>query len=68
MSIYGKKLKCIDEPYSILGDFNTDRAIALMTVIEKCNPEVRSCKSEAEIDAWLRGKYLFTYSNEKEFI
>lgn len=64
---YGHKLKCIREPYNIFGDFNTYGTASLMVIFEKCDPSVRTCKSEQEIEEWMKFKYIFTLENEKKF-
>ena len=65
---YGPKMKCIREDYQILGNFNTNMASNLMVVFEKCDPTQRSCKSEEEIEKWMRFKYILILLNEKLFI
>ena len=45
-----KRFKCINEPYDIWGDYNSDRAQNLMIVYELCDPKIRTtCKSQEEI-------------------
>ena len=44
------RFKCIDEPYDIWGNYDSDRGKNLMIVYELCDPEIRStCKSQEEI-------------------
>ena len=47
---YRKKMKCIDEPYQIWGDYNAEITQNLLVVFESCNRTVpgNNCKSEAE--------------------
>ncbi len=67
---YRTKMKCIDEPYQIWGDYNSDIAQNLMVVFERCDTkaEGNNCKTNNEIDEWLLGKYIFTLENEKTFV
>ena len=66
---YRKKMKCIDEPYQIWGDYDADIASNLMVVFDRCNSTLRDdCKSDAEYAQWLQGKYIFVLENEKTFI
>ena len=53
VNTYGPKMKCIREPYSLFGNFNSDAASTLLIIFEKCDPTKRTCKSEAEIDKWM---------------
>lgn len=41
-----------------------------MITFDRCQPSdsQTTCKSDAEIDAWLKGKYITTLENEKKFI
>lgn len=57
-------MKCIDEPYEIYGDYNSDVTANLMAVFVKCDPEKRKCKTRQEIDDWLKFKYLVVLQNE----
>ena len=61
-------LKCVREPYGIVGDFDTAITGSLMAIFEKCDRVKRSCKSEAETEAWMSGKYIFTIENQKKFV
>ena len=63
-SSYVPKMKCIAEPYEIYGDFNTNIANNLMATFTKCDPKVRSCKSNDEIEQWIDSKYLMIVENE----
>lgn len=68
---YGPKLKCIREDYSIAGNFNTGIGANLMVVFERCvgnTSEGLPCKSPAEIEEWMRFKYIFTLENEVKFV
>ena len=39
-----------------------------MIVFEKCDPDVRTCKSQEVINEWVEYKYLVTFQNTKNFI
>ena len=64
----GNLLKCVRAPYGIVGNFDTATAGALMAIFEKCDRTKRTCKSEAEIEAWMVSKYIFTMENQKKFV
>ena len=68
MAIYGQKLKCVDTPVTVMGNYDSEVAIAFMVVFERCDSDKRKCKSEEEFQEWLLDKYLFTYENDKKFI
>lgn len=38
-----------------------------MASFDKCDRTKRFCKSEAEIEAWMEFKYIFTFENQKKF-
>ena len=61
------KMKCIDDPYEISGDYNSDVAANLQIVFDRCDPEARKCKSKEEIDSWLEFKYLVVLQNEEKY-
>ena len=42
---YANKLKCMEEEVSVNGNYDTGIFTSLMIVFEKCDPEVRTCKS-----------------------
>ena len=42
---YGKKLKCIDDEFTISGNYDTSIASNLQVVFQKCDPQIRVCKS-----------------------
>ena len=58
------KFKCIDQDIQIQGDYNSDVAQRLEIQFVKCsNKTVGGCKSDAEIMAWLRRKFIITLTN-----
>ena len=40
----GYDIRCIDEPFKIKGDFNTNSAANLMVTFELCDDSKRKCK------------------------
>ena len=68
LSRLGNLLKCVQEPYGLMGNFDTAVGGNLLAVFEKCDRTKRTCKSEAEIEAWMAGKYIFTLENQKKFV
>ena len=73
MKIYGPKLRCLKDHTQIMmrGNYDSSTASNLMVVFELCDPEADEtlkCKSEIEIEEWMRQKYLIVYINEKRFI
>ena len=57
-----------DDEISIFGNWNTDYIKNLMVAFEKCDSNVRTCKSEAEINAWIKTKYIVTMTNTRSFV
>ena len=47
---YARRLNCVNERISILGEYNSDVAQVLGIELVKCNPELRiDCKTDEEI-------------------
>lgn len=61
-------MKCIDEPFSVYGDFSTNIASQLMVVFEKCDPALRQCEDEDVITKWMEFKYMIIMENEEEYM
>ena len=40
----GYDLRCIEDPYGVKGDFNSNAADNLMVTFEKCDPKKKTCK------------------------
>ena len=53
LTTYMDSLYCIDEPYEMFGDYESETASNLIVVYEKCDPERRKCKSPEVIEASL---------------
>lgn len=65
---YIPKMKCIDEDYSLYGDFNTNVASTLMIVFEKCDPANTICADEKVINEWMEFKYIILAENEENYL
>ena len=65
---HAKYLKCVREPYGLVGNFDTATGSNLMVIFEKCDRTKRTCKSEEQIEAWMKYKYIFTLENQKKFV
>lgn len=57
------KMKCIDEPYEINGDYNSDITANVQAVFVKCDRRYQTCKSDEVINDWLKFKYIVTLEN-----
>ena len=70
-----RKLRCFREERLVVhGDYNSARTRNLVLALELCDQEKRTkegdprrCKSDEEINRWLRGKYLVLYHNSRRF-
>ena len=70
LQFLSKKLKCldIDQP-EVQGDYNSPKARSLVFRFEKCShanpltPDDIVCKSDEEIKAWLKRKFIVVYYN-----
>ena len=72
MEMYSTSLRCIknlDKDSVIWGNFNTGNATAVLVMFEKCDSEKNQivCKSEEEINQWLKGRYIIVLENQKKF-
>ena len=69
---YGVGLKCPvnASDLSIQGKYDASAAKNLMVIVQKCNPETSevTCKSDAEIEEWLRYKFILIVRNQRKFI
>ena len=57
-------MKCIDEEFEIKGNYDTDSASNLLIVFEKCDSSQRKCKTDTEIEQFLKWKYILYSQNE----
>ena len=70
---YAHRLKCIvdmDRDLKMWGNYGTSEAANLVTAFVRCNNSTSSfrCKSDHEIDEFLREKYIMTVQNTKIFV
>ena len=69
LEVYGKKMKCLVNPdFDMYGSYGYDKGAHLMIVFERCDKSKRTCKTDTEIDEWLKFKYIATLENERKFI
>lgn len=62
-------MKCLDEDLTqLFGNYDSKMANNLMIVFEKCDKEVRTCKTDQEITDWLVFKYIILFENSRRFI
>ena len=67
VKLYRKKFRCIDEKDRFIsGNFNTVNASFITVGLFKCKDR-EYCKSEEEINEFIRGKLLIIYVNEIRF-
>jgi len=67
---YGKKFKCADTEFiKMQGDYNSAKTRSISISFTMCDPTLRkTCKSEGEIKAWLKQKFILTYANQRRFV
>ena len=72
LNLYGNRLKCPENKtdLEIMGNYDSSAAANVMVVLEKCDNKTSTitCKSNAEIDAFLEFKYILLLQNERKFI
>jgi hypothetical protein len=62
-------LQCMTEPVNLVGNWNTESAKVLEFYFEKCDSEKReTCKSEEEVQEWMKDKYLILAYNRQLFM
>ena len=67
VSLYRKKFRCLDEKDRFIsGNFNTINASQIRVYLTKCQDK-DYCKTDEEINEFVRGKYLVVYVNEIRF-
>ena len=65
---YSQKMWCLDDPLDIQGNYDTIAARTPSISLVKCDREKRTtCKSDKEIDDFVRGKFLITIENSWKF-
>lgn len=68
---YLPKMKCVDEPYDLYGDFSTNIASNLMVVFELCDPSEHDgdyCAEPEVIAEWMEFKYMINVENEENYL
>ena len=63
LQFHYRKLKCPDiDMIDMFGNYDTEHTANLVITFEKCDRSIpgNTCKDDAEIDLWLREKYLIT--------
>ena len=63
----GYDLRCIDVPYSVKGDFNTNAADNLMVTYELCDSSKTTCKDKSVIDEALKFSYILMIENRESY-
>ena len=67
VEFYHRKFQCVDkEDLFLHGDYNSLTANQFNVQLQRCHDR-SDCKSEAEIDAYLRNKYLIFFYNQIRF-
>ena len=60
--------QCLDEPVKLLGNLNTMIAQAFLFLFEKCDRSIRTtCKSDKEVNEWLKNKSISFVHNQSIF-
>jgi hypothetical protein len=66
LEFYYKKLKCVNlDKIKVQGDYNSPRTRSFVILFEKCSNSTFEgvCKSEAEINSWIRRKFVIISMN-----
>ena len=67
VNLYRKKFRCIDEKDRFIsGNFNTVNASNIRVYLNRCQGK-DYCKTDKEINEFIKGKYLLVYVNEIRF-
>ena len=67
VEFYHRKFQCVDKAEMFLrGDYNSNTANQFNVQLQRCHDRP-DCKSEAEIDAYLKNKYLIILYNQIRF-
>ena len=68
LEAFWDKLFCYDDEISISGNYDSAKVSHLHISLVKCNKELRdSCKSEEEIQEWMKRLFLIHVNNQKRF-
>ena len=63
-------MKCIDEDgINVFGDYNSPKARQFVLLFEKCDNSTYEgvCKSEEQINSWVRRKFVLIAHNDMRF-
>ena len=61
-------LRCIESPYGVKGDFNSNAADNLMVTFERCDRTVKTtCKDESVIEEALAFSYILMVENKESY-
>ena len=67
VKLYRKKFQCLDEKERFIsGNFNTANGSQIRVRLNKCLDK-DYCKTNDEINDFLKGRYLVVYTNEIRF-
>ena len=67
VKLYRKKLRCIDEKDRFIsGNFSTSNASNIRVYLNRCQGR-DYCKTNEEINQFMKDKYLLVYINEIRF-
>ena len=67
VKLYQKKFQCLDEKDRFIsGNFNTGNASQIRVYLNRCQGK-DYCKTDEEINEFIRGKFLIVYVNEIRF-
>ena len=58
---------CLKRDVELFGNWESARAVSLMAQWSQCDPNVRECKPQEEIDAYLNNKMILTLENEQKY-
>ena len=65
---FSKKFQCFDENLKVFGTYNSMKAQNLAIQYTKCDVTKRlTCKTEEQINAFMRQKFILTLQNEQRF-
>ena len=68
IEVYSQKLWCTDSDPIVMGNYYTQKARTMVITLNKCDPKERStCKSDDEIERYLRDKYIIVLENNYNF-
>ena len=67
LELYGRQLQCFEDDLEIFGTYNSVKAQSLMIQFIACDSEKRACKSESEIKAFMKRKFIITVENSSRF-